>query len=60
MDKTSAPATARTNPSTRKPSPRTSVIRLVSMNMSALTPIGQVSHPLGQLRCHDLAVSVIG
>ena len=35
MDMTSAPANAGTNPSTRKPSPKGPVIRLVSMNMSA-------------------------
>jgi len=35
MDMTSAPTSAGTNPSTRKPSPRASVIRLVSRNMSA-------------------------
>jgi hypothetical protein len=52
MDMTSAPAKAGTNPSTRKPSPRAPVIRLVSMNMSALTPF-----PGGDLQITEASAS---
>jgi hypothetical protein len=50
MDMTSAPANAGTNPSTRKPSPRATVIRLVSM--SALAPF-----PGGDLQITEASAS---